>query len=63
MVDHPKYIYEPLGDITRGRRKMKNTQNGSADYRDRRGDDAGASHGWPLDYIDINCFVTMMKME
>jgi hypothetical protein len=46
-----------------GSRKMKNTRNGSAYYGDRRGDVVGAAHGLPLDYIDINCFITMMKME
>jgi hypothetical protein len=42
---------------------MENTQCGSEDYEDRRGDVVGATPGCPFASIDIISFITMMKME
>jgi hypothetical protein len=46
-----------------GSRETENTQYISADYKDRRGDDAGATLDFPFAAIDIISFITMIKME
>jgi hypothetical protein len=43
----------------RGDRETQNTHNWSEDYKDRKGDAAGAAPGCPIAAIDIISFITM----
>jgi hypothetical protein len=49
--------------MRRGGKETENTQNTYIDYKDRRGDMAGASPSCLLASIDIIPFVSMMKRE
>jgi hypothetical protein len=46
-----------------GSGETENTQYGSEDCEDRRGDTTDAALGCPFAFIDIISFITMMKRE
>jgi hypothetical protein len=55
-------IYTIAQAISRwGGRETENTQHGSADWEDRRGDVVGATLGCPFVSINTISFTTMMK--